>query len=345
MQNNVILLNNHVANDQATEQEDKRELLSTQAIQFNELVKRAEDIQKDCKDYIIKKVNPLNFTYTDDATVLFRADDGQTIETGLSRYALGQLGTKIGVPGNYIQKCVDNNKIALAKDNVNSWIKNYDGGFFLRQYNDHLRGVLTPRYSVCDAPQILNIMGNTLDMSQYNIKGQYLTEERMHLRFASTEMLNIDGEDLFPAIFLDSSDVGRSNLIVTFGIYKLICTNGMVIVRSSGVLYKQKHIGVDEKEFEEAIAASLKEIPYLTENAEQWVKAAKEKTIDKKKMEAIMKNMHLNDKAQAEVIDLMEYKYDKSEFGFINGVTEVAQQFTLEKRLEIERIAGGLLVA
>mgnify|MGYP007070346797 CR=1 FL=1 len=50
--------------------------------------------------------------------------------------------------------------------------------------------------------------------------------------------------------FLDSSDVGRNILIIRFGIYKLVCTNGLVIGRADGILYRQKHIGVKADEFE-----------------------------------------------------------------------------------------------
>ena len=38
-------------------------------------------------------------------------------------------------------------------------------------------------------------------------------------------------------------------------------------------------------------------------------------------------------------------RYDMSRWGLINGITELAQDFTLERRLELERMAGNLLVA
>ena len=41
----------------------------------------------------------------------------------------------------------------------------------------------------------------------------------------------------------------------------------------------------------------------------------------------------------------MKPKYEDNIWGLINSITEVAQDFTLERRLELERIAGNLLVA
>ena len=53
----------------------------------------------------------------------------------------------------------------------------------------------------------------------------------------------------------------------------------------------------------------------------------------------------LSEESATKVLNLMQAKYDTTRWGFINGITEVAQDFTLEKRLDLERIAGNLLVA
>ena len=43
------------------------------------------------------------------------------------------------------------------------------------------------------------------------------------------------------------------------------------------------------------------------------------------------------------VISLMEEKYNRTQWGLINSITEVAQDFTLERRVELEKIAGRML--
>ena len=46
------------------------------------------------------------------------------------------------------------------------------------------------------------------------------------------------------------------------------------------------------------------------------------------------------------VIQLMtDGVYEKTRWGLINSITQVAQDFTLDKRVEYERAAGGMLVA
>ena len=332
------------------ETKEPMEALSTRETIFGEILAEAEAIQERCTDHKIKTVTPGNFVFNDDATITYTADDGYEGTVNISRYALSQLGNKIGVPGNYVQKCVDNGLSFLAAENVNQQIARYDNGFFMREYEDpkggsRIRGVLSPRYSVYDTPDVLRMIGNTIDMSNYTIKGSLINEERLHMRFTSRDCLNIDGEDLFPGIFVDTSDVGRSTLIIQFGIYKLVCTNGLVVAKAGGVMYKQKHIGIDTKDFEYQIAASIKDLPTMIQNAEEWIKIAKKQTLDPEKMLNIMKNLALGEKVQDNVRYLMNERYGNSKWGFINGLTEVAQTYSLEKRLDIEKQAGNILIA
>ena len=62
-------------------------------------------------------------------------------------------------------------------------------------------------------------------------------------------------------------------------------------------------------------------------------------------LEDIKETTKLSDEAATKVIEYMVQKYDKTQWGLINGITEVAQEFTLERRIELETLAGNMLVA
>lgn len=53
----------------------------------------------------------------------------------------------------------------------------------------------------------------------------------------------------------------------------------------------------------------------------------------------------LNEEGAKKVVSLMSEKYSNNLWGLVNGITEVAQDYTLERRLELEQIAGNLLAA
>lgn len=337
-------------------QEDTRELLEVGKVSFSSILDKAVEIQSMCEDFTVKRVNNQNLMLNEYAGITYMTETGAIRRPTISRYAMGQLCGKIGVPHEYIRKCIGSGRIELAQDNVNSWLEDYNKNLLVRECGGKIRGILSDRYAICDTPDILKVLQDTVDLSTYKVKGYFLNEERLHLRLVGKEMLPIDGEDLFPGIFIDSSDVGRNTLVVQFGIYKLVCTNGLVISRAGGTLFKQKHMGITAEEFHKGLSESLKNVDILTENAVEWVQRTKSRdnhwsvnTDHPEDIEEfvayIRQQTNLSNESATKVIDLMRTKYEDTRWGLINGITEVAQDFTLERRLELENIAGGLLVA
>lgn len=318
------------------------------------LAAKARMIADNSKDYNVTKATHHNVRFNESAGLTFIPDeDGDIHQAAISRYALGQLGTKIGVPANYLEKCVKSGRLPLAQDNVNSWLETFGKNLFLREYDGRIRGVLSSKYSVCDSHEILGVLESEIDLSRFKIKGSFLNEERLHIRLVSKDLLPIDGEDLFAGLFIDSSDVGRSILTVQFGIYKQVCTNGLVVARAGGVLFKQRHIGITADEFQTGLAASLKNVDVLADHAVEWVRTAKSKLVyDTNKMmsedmteflERVRSKTSLPEDGAKKVIELMSTKYGGSQWGLINSITEVAQDYTLERRLDLEKIAGNML--
>lgn len=340
-----------------TQEKEIKEVVDIRPKTLDKLIIKANDIALSSHDYMVREANSLKSArFNESAGLTFVAEDGEIRSLPISRYALSQLGTKIGVPARYLEKCVASGRIDLAQDNVNSWLEDYNKDLFIREYNGGIRGILSNKYSVCDSHEILQVVDDCVDLSQYKVKGSYLNEERLHLRLISKEMLPIDGEDLFVGLFIDSSDVGRSILTVKFGIYKQVCTNGLVIARAGGTLFEQRHIGISAEEFHEGLVASMSNVDLLTENAIEWVESARRKdnrwSVNgghedeiKEFIAHIRQQTNLSEDSANKVIDLMQTKYEDSRWGLINSITEVAQDFTLERRLELERIAGNILVA
>jgi hypothetical protein len=301
---------------------------------FESLIKKANVIQSMCKDDVIP-VSDLTMT-----------DDLKLNGMDLSTNATGQLCGKLGVPSRYFNKLVDANQNKLAAENINIWMKEDKRKFMLRQYNGHIRGVLSGSYSIYDAPEILESVQEVFGEKQFKLKGSFINEERLHVRLVENEMLPIDGEDLFAGITLDSSDIGRSGLAVRFFIYKQVCTNGLIIAKSNAKVFTQKHIGITHDEFKTGLEDGLKNfeaikdgVIEMIENTHKIPVTADLETITDKIKDATK----LSDEDIEQVTYLMASKYEPTQWGLINGITEVAQKFTLERRLELETIAGNML--
>ena len=339
-----------------SKEKEIKEVIDTRPKTLNKLIEKAHEIESRSNDYMVRHANSNNIRFNERAGITFISEDQNIRDFPISRYALGQLGTKIGVPVRYLEKCIQSGRIDLAQDNVNSWLEDYNKDLFIRAFSGGIRGVLSNKYSVCDSHEILEAVDDAVDLSKYKVKGSFLNEERLHVRLIGKEMLPIDGEDLFAGLFLDSSDVGRNILTVKFGIYKQVCTNGLVIARAGGTLFEQKHIGITTEEFHDGLVKSLQNVDLLTDHAVEWVQRAKNRynhwSVETEHPEDIeefvayiRQQTNLSDDSAHKVISLMQTKYEDTRWGLINGITEVAQDFTLERRLELERIAGSMLVA
>jgi hypothetical protein len=172
----------------------------------------------------------------------------------------------------------------------------------------------------------------------------------MHIRMIRNEMLNVDGEDLYPAIFIDSSDVGRSLLNIHFGIWKKVCTNGLCIAKVGGTLYRQKHLGINAIDVEKELVARLKTVPTLIKKSEEIIKSAAEDKLnlnDEKVFEQMANDIRRLSKVSEEdakkVIELSKAKYSETRWGVVNAMTEYAQKFELDDRIRIEMAAGRLI--
>lgn len=341
-----------------TEERENFESLFLNNDSLSFIYNTAKEINNESNDYIVKKAGSSNFQYNNnngESVINFQDANNKSYTKGISDYALSQLCNKIGIPFQYIKRCLKSGKNNLVEDNINSWLYNYGKDFLIREYSGYARGVLTPRYSIFDSHEILEVLGEEFPIDSYDIKGYHLSPERFHIRFVSNNPLNITNEDLFPGISIDSSDVGRSHLKLNFFIWKQVCSNGLIVPKKFGVLYTKRHMGIQKDDFKEELKHSLDIVePLIAKVTDSIINTANlsiedvftdEQSLDNL-IKTISSNTGIKENGANKVIDLMVNEvYPKSRWGLINSLTQVAQDYTLEKRLDIEKFAGELLVA
>lgn len=321
------------------ENEKNIEMLSMNE-DFMKLLDKANEIQAKCSDHPVR-ANDIRM----DNDLKLNFEDHKI---PMSDLATGHLCGKLQVPSRYFNRLVDAGQNDLAAQNINCWLEDNPKNLFLREYNGRIRGVLSGSYSVYDAPEILKSVSEVFDPNTFKLKGSFINEERLHLRLIENTMLDIEGEDLFAGITLDSSDVGRSGLSVRFFIWKQVCTNGLVIAKSSANLFRQKHIGITHDDFAAGLTEGLQTFYELKDSIAESIKATAKIPANEdieELLEEIKERTNLSDDAATEVIEYMHTKYDSTLWGMINGITEVAQKYTLERRIELETIAGNMLKA
>lgn len=323
---------------------------------FAQVASIAAEIQTDCSDYNVKDVTSKNVYYNADTNRLHFSGD---MKNGcqLTPYSLSQLCSRLNVPTRYIRRCIEEGNPYLAAENINQWLDEYHANLFIRTYKDTVRGILSDRYSCLDAPDVIaTVRENSKGL---HVKGFTINPERFHMRLAQNEMLPIKGEDLFIGIEIDSSDVGRSVLSARFFLYKQVCTNGMCIYTPMGEVFVQKHMGLTIVEFREALKEKVKLLPDMQavivdavkeggfKNFKSLKSAVAYRTWNEDNQNAFVANIkgltRMTEDDILTTIDTMYEKYSTTPWGFVNALTEQAQQYTLERRIEIERFASQIL--
>lgn len=332
-------------------------------ITVTDLLETSNLIQEKCFDFDVTKVSNSNFRFDPTiGTIKYVPDRFQDMrEKVMSKHAMNQLCTKIGVPVRYMEKCISEGHIGLAATNINAWVDQYGRNLFIREYGDRIRAVLSDRYMVLDTPVILDSLVSLIDPDEFSVKGYFISEERFHARIVLNEMLKISGEDLFAGIQVDSSDVGRSMINIQFLVYKQVCTNGLIVAHADFELFKKRHLGASQVNFEEEFQEAFNRLPELIDTVPQMVKTANQfdnaydmselviEDTERKptRVERILRDRHrFSNKEVNTVLEVMKRgDYPVSRWGFVNSITDAAKQFTLERRLEMEKVAGQILLA
>ena len=146
-------------------------------------------------------------------------------------------------------------------------------------------------------------------------------------------------------------------------LYKQVCSNGLCLPKGRGEIFQQKHIGITAEAFREGLKQNIELVPNITDELIKEIERSRNSGVaikdfdNDKEIEDIIKklrtSMRMSEDQAKKVIDLFEYRlykaedfrYENNNWGLINSITEMAKETTLERRIEIEKYAGSILVA
>lgn len=308
--------------------------LNTGVIGFNEVAKRVHDIAETEKTEVVTSISQKRVTRLE----------------GFTEYGFQMLGKTVGFPAKFVQDIAATNQplaIDIIKDRVSNYFAKGKRPFYTRDFLGKTAGVVSDRYSYFDDKQVVDILDGS-PLTEMKFQNVIITPERFHLRAidadASFKVAN-DPSELFFAYFVDNSMVGRSSFKVQIGVYRLACTNGMILPAREFILCKQIHLGRKDiaAEFNESVAFleskrdSLKETIMTMANEQSAIEELK---ADFHK-EYLQKKLNLNQKEAEKVLELYNNVYvGRTRWDMANAITEFARDLTdINRREYIERAA------
>lgn len=323
-----------------------------QEVTLKSLMEQSRDMDKKWVNHIVNNENKTNFAVNSDLQLVINPVHGGTKTMDITDNAFSQLCTRMGVPAKYIKKCFAAGKSDLAVENFRAWENEHTGNMLVRESDGIARAVLSDSYSPFDNFRVLRALNYTMDTKRFIPTQVFMSQEKLHIRFVDYQPLPVSdgtGSPLYAGVILSSNSVGAGSLSLKFFIYRAVCKNGMAISSMGGTLFRQNHIG--EKMTDSKIAVfnrAFMDIDRLADMAVTLVKENNGKRLKDYEMQMYLekarREMKLSEKSMEKLQMLVRDggTYEPTKWGFINGITELAQDFTLDTRYDMENWAGEL---
>lgn len=322
----------------------------TQNCDMKQLLEKSREISRTWENVIVKNEEKVNFSLDQDLRFHFRTEQDEKREADITQFAFSQLCTRIGVPGKYIDKCYKFGKTDLAMQNFRAWADEAKGNMLVRVNDGVVRAVLSDSYAPFDSYKVLRTLKYTANMKRFQPTQVFLSEDKLVVRFVDFTPLPVkDGSPLYVGFAVSSSDVGRGALSIKMFIYRSVCTNGLLISSGNGTLYKQSHVGEKMTESKmQVFQRAFNNIDIITGEVVETITQNRKRALKDFEMQILVEKAKRELKLSKEKSQLFEAlvgAYEPTRWGIVNSVTELAQQFSLDRRIELEEWAGNLFTA
>lgn len=303
-------------------------------IGFDEVVTRVMDIAATEKTEMVSEQNQ---------------DSVVRIE-GFTEYGFNALGKVVGFPAPFVLEVAKTNEslaLDIVRDRVSNYFKSGKNPFYTRDFLGKTAGVVSHRYAYFDDKQVVDIL-NGSPIASMRFQNPIITPERFHLRALDKDSvftLNGDDSALFFAYFIDNSMVGQSSFRVQMGVYRVACTNGLILPVNEYSLCRQIHLGKRDiaAEFNESIAFlsekkdALKELLVNLSTEKATIESIREEF----RQAYLQKKLNINQKDADKIMELYLTTYEGgSRWNMVNAITEFARDIAdINRRESIERLA------
>jgi len=252
--------------------------------------------------------------------------------------AVKQLCATCGIPTQFFIERMNERERCAVFNRLN--IQHAEVERLYRFQNDCLYGVVSERYKKIDNIRILDILQAASD-SGIGLKPVKWTLNHDHTRVVLVPE-NANVGELTPSITVTNSENGLASLSLWAGVYRWVCSNGMMVPVSDIAKSRWMHIGKND--------ISLPDIRIVLNKSFEWT----EKLYDSKSRYLSTKNKSdivlditraLGQKAAEKMIETANKSYHggRTMFDAVGAITQAAHAFRPAVQTELEHYAATLL--
>lgn len=202
------------------------------------------DRQRNAKhDYLLDTRN-ITMDYTGDSHQIVLHNREKNLDTvlGVNEVAHRQIGAALGIPAKYYDKMRSSNPDLLTA-NVNGWFNHTPSTRMVRTLDGTARAFLSERYRRIDNYEIAEaVLPIISDIKDARVESCEVTDERMYIKVVNPRLETevVPGDVVQSGILITNSEVGMGSMAVQPLVYRLVCSNGMVV---NDAATRRYHIG------------------------------------------------------------------------------------------------------
>lgn len=289
--------------------------------------------------------------------LITKTDEGATFKLDFNDWGLGQALGRVNAPGlrqygKHLQEIGETYKLSnLFNFHLEKTVEeDGDREWLVRTKGNTCRACLSNRYGIIDNEHIAHNLYERFKDSNIDVVGSGLSDNYMNIRLILNDLQLNAGtlekrDNLHFGIHCINSEVGASSVIIYPMIFRLICTNGMIAVKHKGNVFKQRHT-ISSEDTQSAIDEKISSI--LEEGKEQMELFAGARERKVKEPERVIENIVNHERLPVSLTERVVNSYleepEPTEYGVLNAFTRTARNLNFEDRVELERLAGNLLL-
>lgn len=332
------------------------------------LVELATEIQRqaEAKKDFIADTRSLSMG-NDGKQIILPNNDGYASAFELTQHAHRQVGERLKIPAGYYDRMLAEAPDLLAH-NVNQWFARQPERRMIRTLDSKARAFLSDRYRIMDNDQIAEaVLPILMDNPDLEIISSEITENRMYIK-ALNHRLEGDvgvGDMVQAGIVISNSEIGAGAFKVEPLLYRLVCTNGMVVNAAarkayhtgkraateemSYEIYRDETLAADDKAFflktQDLVRAAVADAQGFNAIVNQFRESKGNKLNDPvAAVEVVSKRYALREDESNSVLRNLIEGASMSQFGLVNAVTRTAQDVeSYDRATDLERLGGTIL--
>lgn len=336
---------------------------------LNELAQELDRQNKMKRDYLLDTRN-LIMDADENGSMLTMVNDATHTSTmlGINDIAHFQIGQALGIPAKYYEKMQTENPALLA-ENVNAWFNAEPKTRMVRTLDGTARAFLSDRYRRIDNYGIAETVIPILQDYNVTFASQDVTDSRMYIKVVNERITQEvkPGDYVQSGVIITNSEVGMGTVTIRPLLYRLVCTNGMV-VNDAKTSTSRRHVGrgnlagedytlyasdtllADDQalmlKIRDTIKAAMDEVHFT--NLIDNMRAATEVKIETKHIPEMVEmaapQFGFTKKEGEGILDHLIRGGDLTLYGFSNAVTRFAQDVkSYDRSTELEEIGYNIL--